>query len=73
MTTPIPDIPGMSLADFEAYASLVEKTGYRYVKEGKVRVSLDTKGLMRVSPYEAYYFVRSRDEKKQAKQAKKKK
>jgi hypothetical protein len=70
MTTPTPELPGLTLSDFEAYASLVEKTGYRYVKEGKVRVYLDGKGLMRVSPYEAYYFVRSRDEKKQAKKKK---
>lgn len=57
------ELPGWTLPEFEAMASLPKKTSYREVKLGRVEAYRDSQGRMRISPFEAYAYIKNRDRK----------
>ncbi len=61
-TTDMAYIPGLTLPEFEAYAGLKRKLGYREVKLGRVQAYRDSQGRMRISPFEAYAYVRNKEQ-----------
>ncbi len=61
-TKPGMELPGWTLPEFEELAGLPKKTGYREVKLGRVQGYRDSQGRMRISPFEAFYYLRNREQ-----------
>ena len=55
-------LPGYTLPEFEELAGIPKKTGYREVKLGRVQGYRDSQGRMRISPFEAFHYLRSREQ-----------
>ena len=61
MITEMPQA-GYTVTQFERLAGIPRKVGYALIDQGKVEAYRDEEGRLRISPYEAYYFVRRREE-----------
>lgn len=55
-------MPGWTLPEFERRASLAKKTGYREVKLGRIEAYRDSEGRMRISPFEAYAYIKNKEQ-----------
>jgi predicted site-specific integrase-resolvase len=53
---------GYGIAEVEKILGIPTKAGYRLVKEGKLDAFVNTTGQLRVSPYELYAYMKSKEE-----------
>ena len=57
------ELPGYTVSEFETLAGIPRKVGYALIKEGKLGAYTDSEGRLRVSPFEAFHYLRSKEEK----------
>jgi hypothetical protein len=55
-------LPGFTLKEYESLAGVPHKDGYRLVKLGRVEAYRDSEGQLRISPFEAYRYVKNREQ-----------
>lgn len=61
MEATVLELPGYTVTEAEKLLGLAPKTGYRKVKEGKLRGYVDCTGQLRISAFEVYAYQRQQD------------
>jgi len=62
-TTDMPSLPGYTVSEFETLAGIPRKAGYRLIKLGRVASYTDSEGRKRIHPFEAWAYIRQREQK----------
>lgn len=52
---------GYSVAEVERILGIPAKTGYRLIRENKLETFVDSCGMLRVSPYEVYRYMKQKE------------
>ncbi len=54
---------GYSVAEVERVLRIPAKTGYRLIREHKLAAFVDSCGMLKVSPFELYSYMKQHEEK----------